>query len=105
VAGVVIGIGLLGGLVVTKWSIVKEWPPAKPLLTRLSQAHVPTAKAELFSVLVAHLENDPDEKNEKFVVDTLAGLRGVEVLRLDRTISATGPRPQDRFPLCSANSL
>jgi tetratricopeptide (TPR) repeat protein len=92
---VVFGVLAVAAAIAMEWPTVKAWPVVKPLLNQLTRGAVPRAKAGVFSVLVAHLENDPNEKNEKFVIDTLARLRGVEILRLDRTISTAGPKPQE----------
>jgi len=94
-AFVIFGLIGLAFLALKYWSTITELPRVKPLLTQLSQEPVPKARPGFFSVVVAHLENDLERKNEKFIVDTLTALRGVEVLRLDRTISVSGPRPQE----------
>ena len=71
----------------TNWDKVKTWPGMASVVAYLSRHPVPHADPNRFSVLVAHLENDEKGEHERLIVEALKEFEGVQVLKLDRTIS------------------
>ena len=80
--------------VYTHWQEVKTWPGVASVVTRLTRGPVPKADPSRFSVMVAHLENDPKRENERLIVEALEEFEGVQTLSLDRTIPLQGPVPE-----------
>src|SRR3974390_2496025 len=84
-----IGLFLLGvaAYIYKNWDKVKTWPGVASFITWITRRKGPKADPRRFSVLVAHLENDEKGEHERLIVEALKEFEGVQVLKLDRTIS------------------
>ncbi len=86
------GMGFLSGGMVSVlvlysyWDNVRTWP----VVAWVAQDPIPQAAPDRYTVLVAHLNNDSARHNETLVVQALAELEGIKVLRLDRMIDLEG---------------
>jgi hypothetical protein len=77
------------------WEKVRALPGVSAILSQLSRQSLPEADPNRFSIAIAHLENDKDRQHENLVVESLKEFKGVQVLRLDRTISLEGAVPEE----------
>jgi hypothetical protein len=75
----------------THWDSVSKWPGISPIVTYVLQQPVPKADQNRFTILVAHLENDPNREYERLIVDEIGGFKKTKVLSLDRIITLGGP--------------
>jgi len=80
----------------THWDAVSKWPGVTTVFSHFTRWQVPKADPNLFSILVAHLENDPNRDQERLIVEALKEFKGMQVLVLDRTIPLVGPVPEDQ---------
>ena len=79
-----------------KWDAVSKLPGIASAVSLLTRWRVPKADPNRFSILVAHLENDPNCDQERLIVEALKEFEGIQVLVLDRTIPLIGPVPEEK---------
>ena len=53
-------------------------------------ARLPKADSNIFTVAVAHLNNDSDGQGERLILEALREIRGIQVRQFDRTVAASG---------------
>jgi len=94
-------VGVLGGLW-WKWRTIEKLPGMQTVLSWLyaktlwRKSPLPRPEGGRFAVAMAHIENDPDGKNEEHLVEALRDFEGIQVLRFDRTIPlAEHPDPEE----------
>jgi len=75
---------LLGGLgyAWTRWNEIKTWPGIEFFLRK----SIPRTDSKRFSVLIAHLENDPNHDHERLIIELLKEFKGIQIVTLDRFI-------------------
>jgi tetratricopeptide (TPR) repeat protein len=93
---VVIALLSVAGYILTHWDAVSKWHGIASVVIYLSRDPVPKADPKRFSILVAHLENDTNQESERFIVKELKEFRGIQALKLDRTISLDRPVPEEK---------
>jgi len=79
------------------WDTVSQCPGIRRIIVFLLRHRILHAKADRFTVLVAHLENDTNHEHENLIVapprEFEYEFKENQVLRLERTISLEGPEP------------
>ncbi|HYE27533.1 MAG TPA: hypothetical protein VEA61_04790 [Allosphingosinicella sp.] len=70
------------------WPSIKDKPGVEWILDRLTREPIPKADPRRFSVAVARLENDRGREHERLILALLGEFKGVQVLQIDRRISA-----------------
>jgi hypothetical protein len=89
--GVIIVILLLGWW---NWKDIQERPGISEAIEFITRAPIPKADPQHFSIIMAHLENDPQGHMEQIVIEDLKEFEGIQVLRIDRTIEVSGGQPE-----------
>ena len=88
----------IAGLALTiwmRWNDVRTLP-VSPVLSPMSPKSRCPADPNRFSVLVAHLESDPDDQNLIIITEAMGrDFPAVQVLLLDRTIAVEGAIPEE----------
>jgi tetratricopeptide (TPR) repeat protein len=93
--GFVIFLVLLWALDKCAFDLVR-FPGVDTLVQRLTQKSLPRADPARFSVAVAHLSGDtPNYANENVLIQDLTELKGIKVLRFDRTIDLSAGNPEE----------
>jgi tetratricopeptide (TPR) repeat protein len=77
--------------------VVVGKPPAKKPSTAQPEQPAPIPKADRrrFAIAMAHLTHDINQHVELLILESIRDLRGVQILRFDRTLSAEGPIPEE----------
>jgi hypothetical protein len=79
----------------SNWSTVKDLPGVSAIGTWLSQAPLPKADPQRFTVALAHLEHDKDQRYERLIREVLRDFEGVQLLQFDRKFSLEGTKPEE----------
>ncbi len=79
----VITVVLLAG--VSQWDSISRLGFVAGMLDNFKMKSLPEASPRQFSVAVAHIEADQNNDVEKLVTESLKGIRGIDLLRFDRT--------------------
>ncbi len=77
------------------WAKVKTWPGVPFLVDLCSRHRIPVADKERFTILVARLEDDPQRKFERLIIEDLSEFNGIDVMVLDRTIALARFKPEE----------
>lgn len=76
-------------------AVVPKIPaPNSVLGERKVPAPIPKADSNRFAIAIAHLDHDDSGEMERLIIESVRDLAGVQILRIDRTISAYGPVPE-----------
>jgi hypothetical protein len=86
-------IGIVGLIIVIAIPIIT--PLTHSVFDYLSRWPIPKADPNRFSILVAHLENDPNREYDRLIIEALKEFKGIQVLELDRSIPLKGPVPEE----------
>lgn len=77
-------------------AVVGKSPAKKPSTAQPEQpAPIPKADPRRFAIALAHLTHDNNQEVERLILESIRDLRGVQILRFDRTLSAEGPIPEE----------
>ncbi len=99
IRGLIIGLIIIS-LVSWFWKELKDWdkvsklPGVSTIVSLISQESLPQADPKSFAVALARLENDKDRQHERLIVEALKELKGIQILRFDRTIKLEGSQPE-----------
>jgi tetratricopeptide (TPR) repeat protein len=77
------------------WPSIRELPGISHLVGLASRQSIPQADPRRFSVAVARLDNDPSREHERLIIRLLSDLDGVQIIHIDRTISAGSAIPEE----------
>jgi tetratricopeptide (TPR) repeat protein len=97
IPGIIVFVAVL---VWWQWDTISKRPGVGPLTRKigsvLSRADpLPTADPNRFSVMVARFQDDQNNGYAKLLVNALTGLEGIQVLALEKPITADSGRPGD----------
>ncbi len=87
-SGIAIGLTLLF-LTLWNWKNIRELPGVSQALDFLSQEHIHRGAPDKLTIAVAHLDNDPEGKNERLLLDELEKFQGADILPLNTRIQVS----------------
>jgi hypothetical protein len=65
--------------VLSQWNKIKTWPGIAEIIKRFSRRRIRKADPEIFTVLVADLEDDIDGSYKKLIIENLKESCWIEV--------------------------
>jgi len=90
---VLLGFSVAGGVIWWHWDDIAKRPGVETIFEWYNRKALPTARAELLTIAVAHLSRDKDRENENLLLDELGQFEGVAHLSVDYIAD---PEEQDK---------